>query len=189
MAILVSDVMLLCANLLKNKNLASSLSGELVADEKTSEERADYLRVYDMVTDELSCEYFPLTAEQCINADGGMVKLTSLNFAPLKIIAVFDNESGKKINYSLKGAELIVPPSNKIKIIYTHAAPPAAESDEFIYCATPGKFVVACGMAAQICLENGLVSEARVWRDKYDSAIRGRVAERRKLIIKPRRWL
>lgn len=211
MSIKVSDVMLVCAKLLKNEALAAAISGERTvnangwvgaensadstetaasstATEKTAEEREDMLRVYNMITEELSCEYFPLYHEQTLTAQNGKIKLSSLKYPPLKIVSVREEASGNPINYGFSGGAITVESKNGVVIKYTYAAQESAETDDFIFTPAPGKFVVAYGMAAQLCLENGLIGEADIWQNKYDSAIRGRVAERRTLKIKPRRW-
>lgn len=185
----VIDVMLLCSELLKNQALTDCLKGTSDGDEKTLSERADYLRVYEMVVDELAFEYFPLKAEEIKQVENGKVKLSSLNFTPIDVLGVYDAEGSEPIEYELFATELRVKKEGKVKIVYSHAAPRADEQDDFIYSLKPGKFVVACGMAAEICLENGLTGEASLWRNKFDCGVRGRVAERRKLVIKPRRWL
>lgn len=189
MSIKVSDVMLVCAKLLKNNALAELIEGGENADssEKLAEERADMLRVYNMITEELSCEYFPLYHEQTLTAQNGKIKLSSLKYPPLKIVSVRD-ESGRPINYGFSGGAITVECKNGAVIKYAYCAQEAGETDDFIFTPKPGKFVVAYGMAAQLCLENGLTGEAELWQNKYDSAIRGRAAERRTLKIKPRRW-
>lgn len=218
MSIKVSDVMLVCAKLLKNEALAAAISGEqtaasgaqtanasgqssaassagstetaasATAAEKIAEEREDMLRVYNMITEELSCEYFPLYHEQTLTAQNGKIKLSSLKYPPLKIVSVREETSGKPVNYGFSGGAITVESKNGVVIKYTYAAQESAETDDFIFTPAPGKFVVAYGMAAQLCLENALTGEADIWQNKYDSAIRGRVAERRTLKIKPRRW-
>lgn len=206
MSLKVKDVMLACARLLKNEELAAALSAETGDDVETAEasaanevneiaetaekiaaERADMLRAYNIIADELSCEYFPLYGEQTVTVQNGKVRLSELTNAPLKIVSV-KNARGDELEYGFSGGSLTVNAKNEVIIKYTYGSREAGENDEFVFTPLPGKFVVAYGMAAQICLENGLSGEAYIWQNKYYSAIRGRAAERRALKIKPRRW-
>ncbi|MDY4186476.1 MAG: hypothetical protein SOX77_01285 [Candidatus Borkfalkiaceae bacterium] len=184
----VKDVMILCAKLLKNDSLANYLSAQNAQQNAELEtEREDYLRAYNITAEELSCEYFPLVERQTLTPENGKIKTSSLKKVPLKIKGVYRAQTGEQVKYRLLGGDLVTGGGDVI-VEYEYRAESLTDDKTFPLEEGVGKFVVAFGMAAQICYENGLTGEAAVWKNKYDSAIKGRAAERRKLIIKQRKW-
>lgn len=181
--------MALCARLLKNDELYNYFCSDCSpSDEELETEREEYLRAYNIVIEEISCEYFPLVTEEKITAENGKVKTSSLTKIPLKIKAVLNAENGEPVKYRLED-DCISADEKVVLVKYEYRAEPAQnENIECVFEKTIGNYVVAFGMAAQICFENGLMGEATVWKNKYDAALKGRLAERRKLIIKQRKW-
>lgn len=180
--------MIICAKLLKNDELTEYLENNENNDVELEKERESYLRAYNLIAEELTCEYFPLTAEERVTPVNGKIKTSSLKKIPLKIKNVLRADSGLPVKYRYINDCLAVGDGDVI-VSYEYCAEEADESKTFPLEPVPGKYVAAFGMAAQICYENGLAGEAAVWKSKYDSAIRGRAAERRKLIIKQRKWV
>lgn len=184
----VKDVMIICAKLLKNDELTEYLVSNGEYDFDLEKERECYLRAYNLIAEELTCEYFPLVAQERFTPVNGKIKTSAFNKVPLKIKNVISADSGLPVKYRYIN-DCIAVGDGDVIVFYEHCADEASESKTFPLEPVPGKYVVAFGMAAEICYENGLAGEASVWKSKYDSAIRGRAAERRKLIIKQRKWV
>lgn len=182
----VKEVMLICAKLLKEENAVKYLTGEAVYDVSSAQRFCDdLLRFYDMTAEELACEYFPLEKLEEVSSDG-KIKISSLEKIAVEIVSVSD-EADNKLPYKLIN-DCLETQAGKARIKYRYKPAPAKEDDECPFSVLPGGYVTAYAMAAEYCLENGLTGEAAMWQNKYSAAIRGRAAERRRLVIKARRW-
>lgn len=183
----VKEVMLICARLIKEDNAVKYLDGG-VADDVESAQRFcdDLLRFYDMTAEELACEYFPLEKTEEVNSNG-KIKISQLERTLVSLVGVYD-ENGNKLPYRLING-YIESEKGRVFIKYKYKPAPAKETDECPFSVMPGGYAAAYSMASEYCLENGLISDAAIWQNKYAAAIKGRVAERRRLYIKARRWV
>ena len=81
-------------------------------------------------------------------------------------------------------------PNGEFKVEYNYRVEPSCEDDEVLYKDTViGAYALAYGILAQYLLEKGRVSESNIYQEKYLSAIKARIAEKRKLKLPARRWI
>lgn len=180
--------------------LAAEMAGESEAvkfNDGKAPENSEYAenttklfkRCFDVVTDELAAEYYPLKDSQKFFAKGGKVAFSDFEKTPLSILNVSD-ENGKKCAYKFVNDYLSVKKEGKITVEYTYRPKPCNMEDRAVYSESIiGPHVLCYGILSEFFMRRGNFSESEVWHNKYISGIKGRIAERRKLKISARRWI
>lgn len=185
----VAEVLYTAAKLLGENDVAAFLSGKVPDDSAYCEETSELLKdCYDRVNDEIACEYLPLLKSEVFLKTDGKIAYSDFFKKPVRIVDVFDL-NGKKAAYrslidclmlNIDGAE----------VVYEYKTDKQKLTDEAIYAdGIIGEYVLAYGIAAEFCFQRGRVSDAEGWSDKYSYALRARMAEKRRLKIKARKFV
>ena len=145
------------------------------------------LQCYNLVENELALDYFPLTAEDEVQTNTGVVEFSALSYGATKIWAVTDG-NGEAVKYRLFPKYVKTQPG-KVKIRYSYAPGEKAEEDECECAAAVSKRMIAYGMAAEFCLLTGLYEEADTWDKKYKGAIEAAYKGTPCKRISARRWV
>ena len=144
-------------------------------------------RDYNMIIEELALEYLPLRIKEKVQVTNQKIYFSELAFKPLRVLGVI-NKNGDKVPYKLINDYLELS-NDDVIIEYTHRTKEAFEDDDCVYDETViGPYVIAYGMLSQYLLERGRVSESNIYQEKYLSAVRARIAQRKSLKLPARRW-
>ena len=185
----VKKVMEIAADLLGEKDVKKYLTGKVPDDLNYCAETAELLkRCYDIITDELACEFLPVCFTETVECADGKAYYSDFSKVPLKIVSVTD-ENGNKCRYKLF-IDYLETTCGKKNITYRYRPEIQSEDDEAIYASKSiGEFALAYGIAAEYCMHRGRTAESAEWGEKYYRSVKGRIAERRNLKIPARRWL
>ncbi len=186
---IVKDILKMTAEMAGENQTVLYFEEKGVDDLAFCEENARLLlRCYNLIVEELALEYLPLKREEEVTVKEGKIYFSNLDFIPLRIISV-RLKNGRKVPYRFVNDYLEVENGDLI-IEYNYRLKPALEDDEVAYCNTViGPYALIYGILSQYLLEKGRVSESNLYQEKYLSAIRARIAEKRPLKIPGRRWM
>lgn len=186
---IVKDILKMTAEMAGENQTVLYFEEKGVDDLAFCEENARLLlRCYNLIVEELALEYLPLKREEEVSAKQGKIYFSDLAFTPLRILNV-RCKNGEKAPYRLVNDYLEVANGDFI-IEYNYRLKPAIENDEVAYCnSVIGPYTLIYGILSQYLLEKGRVSESNLYQEKYLSAIRARIAEKRQLKIPARRWI
>lgn len=185
----VKEILKLTAKLLGEKQIISLLSGEICDDYKSALEDKDLLlSCYNATTEELACEYLPLEfTEDFLQVVDNKIQFCTFSKRPLKIVSVCDLNDNK-LPYKLINDYINVEKS-KVRVTYQYRPTMQGEEEEAVFSDNLiGPFTLAYGIASLYCLQRGRHADAEAFFEKYFSAIKSRVAERRKIILPARSW-
>ncbi|MBQ3571956.1 MAG: hypothetical protein IJA15_03920 [Clostridia bacterium] len=186
----VKEVIKLTAETVGEDDVVSYLEGKECFDIDYAKKVVNLLiKCYNLITDEIACEYFPQKQRQDFNnITDKKIPLSSLNKTPLRILRVFA-KNGQKLGYKLINDYIEVNNSD-VTVEYLFKIPKATEDDEAYFASTViGPYVLAYGIASQYLMERGRIKESEIYNEKYMQALRGRLAERSSLKIPQRRWM
>ena len=186
---IVKDILKITAEMAGENQTVLYFDEKGVDDLAFCEENARLLlRCYNLIVEELALEYLPLKREEEVVSKQGKIYFSDLEFRPLRILNV-RRKNGQKVPYKLVNDYLEVS-NGEFIIEYNYRLEPAVEDDEVVYSDTViGPYTLVYGMLSQYLLEKGRLSESDIYQDKYLSAIRARIAEKRQLKIPGRRWI
>lgn len=185
----VKEILKMSAEMAGEAQTALYFERKGVDDLALCEENAHLLlRCYNLITEELALEYLPLKKEEILTAKDGKIEFSRFTFKPLRILGVH-TKNGQKVPYRLVNDYLELP-NGEFKVEYNYRVEPSDEDDEVLYNDTViGAYALAYGILSQYLLEKGRVSESNIYQEKYLSAIKARIAEKRKLKLPARRWI
>ena len=184
----VKDILKMTAEMAGESQLISYYNEKGVDDVSSCAESASLmLRCYNMIIEELALEYLPLRVKEKVQVTNQKIYFSELAFKPLRVLGVI-NKNGDKVPYKLINDYLELSNGDVI-IEYTHRTKEAFEDDDCVYDETViGPYVITYGMLSQYLLERGRVSESNIYQEKYLSAVRARIAQRKSLKLPARRW-
>ena len=184
----VKEVLCEAAKLVGESDVYNYLSDKIPDDTAYCEEGAELIKhCYDVIIDELACEYLPLKDKCAFAATDGKVMYSSFVKKPVRINFVYD-ENGKKLPYKAFIDHLSVT-ADKVIIEYDFKPGVQNITDEAFYAdGIIGEHVLAYGVATEYCTERGRITDAEIWASKYNAALKARLAEKRQLKIKAGRW-
>lgn len=95
----VKEVLGNAARLVGEKDVSEFLSDGIPDDRAYAEESATLLKhCYDLVVDELACEYLPVVRAESFDVSDGKIPFREFSERPIAIVCVKD-ESGNKLAY------------------------------------------------------------------------------------------
>ena len=185
----VKEILILTAKMLGEKQIVNLLTNQTCDDLQTVTEDKDMLlSCYNATTEELALEYLPLEfCEEFNGVTDNKIYFSSFSKRPLKIISVC-GVSGNKLQYKIINDYIFVESKN-VKVTYEYRPAMQTEKDEAVFSDNViGPFTLCYGIASLYCLQKGRHSDAEGFFDRYFSAIKSRIAEKRKIIIPARSW-
>ena len=185
----VKEILILTAKLLGEKQIVNLLTKQTCDDlERVSEDKDILLSCYNATTEELALEYLPLEfCEEFSGVTDNKIYFSAFSKKPLKIVSVCD-KMDNKVTYKIVNNYLFVERDN-VKVTYEYRPAIQTEDDEAVFSDNViGPFTLCYGIASLYCLQKGRHSDAEGFFEKYFSAIRSRIAEKRKIIIPARSW-
>lgn len=185
----VKEILILTAKLLGEKQIVNLLTKQTCDDlESVSEDKEMLLSCYNATTEELALEYLPL--EFCEEFNGikdGKIYFSSFTKKPLRIVSVCD-VNDNKVSYKIVNDSIEVD-KKSVKITYEYRPQMQTEDEEAVFSDNIiGPFTLCYGIASLYCLQKGRHSDAEGFFERYFSAIKSRIAEKRKIIIPARSW-
>ena len=185
----VKEILILTAKMLGEKQIVNLLTKQTCDDlQSVSEDKDMLLSCYNATTEELALEYLPLEfCEEFNGVTDNKIYFSSFSKKPLKIVSVCDL-SGNKLPYKLINDYIYVE-RKSVKITYEYRPTMQNEEDEAVFSDNGiGPFTLCYGIASLYCLQKGRHSDAEGFFERYFSAIKSRIAEKRKIIIPARSW-
>ena len=183
--ITVKDAIKLTAELLE---MQERVNGYFEGTDLQGEaEVENLLRCFNLVENELALDYFPLSTEECVDTQTGVVYFDELRLAPVRITKVTD-AWGNECPYKLF-PDYIKTQAGKMTVqyIYLPAKKGLEESTDFSLFVSARLF--AYGMASEYALSCGRFEEASVWDKKYKDAIVATYRAKPCRKISARRWV
>lgn len=185
----VKDILRLTAGMVGDRDLYNYLSDlECCEVDQAQQNKQELLICYNAICDELACEYLPLVYSQDFtNVKDNKIYFSALEKTPLKIIEV-TNKNGYKCPYKLVN-DYISLQETAVTVKYEYKPKWQNENEESLFGKKIiGPFTLCYGVCALYLLQKGRMSESQVFFEKYISAVKARIAEKRKIVIPPRRW-
>ncbi len=184
----IKELIKLTAETVGEEDTARYISGEAISEIACAKQNVELLlRCYNLIVDELACEYLPLKREEAIDAVNGKIYFSSLSLPPIRILNVY-NKRGQKVPYKLVN-DYIKVDEREVSVEYCHKLNFLKEEDDCPYSnGIIGPYTLAFGMASQYCLEKGRLNDSEIFQQKYLSSIRSRVAKRGNFKLPIRRW-
>ncbi len=185
----IKELIKLTAETVGEDEIARYINGEAISGISYAKQNVELLlRCYNLIVDELACEYLPLKREESVDAVNGKIYFSSLSLTPIRILNVY-NQKGEKVPYKLVN-DYIKVDEKKVTVEYCHKLNFLNEEDNCPYSnGIIGPYTLAFGMASQYCLEKGRLNDSEIFQQKYLSSIRSRVAKRGNLKMPVRRWI
>ena len=144
------------------------------------------LTCYNLVENELALDYLPVTAEDEVLTDTGVVYFTELAKRVVRIVRITD-AWGNETPFTLF-PEYVKTQPGKVKIAYTYVPNEKELDGECEHTRYVSARLMAYGIAAEYSLACGLFEDAAVWDKKYKDAIAAAYRARPKAKITSRRW-
>ena len=185
----VKEILVLTAKLLGEKQIVNLLTRQTCDDlERVSEDKETLLSCYNATIEELALEYLPLEfCEEFSGVTDNKIYFSSFSKKPLKINCVCDLNDNK-VDYKIVN-DYIQVQKKAVKITYEYRPAMQTEDDIALFSDNLiGPFTLCYGIASLYCLQKGRHSDAEGFFERYFSAIKSRIAEKRKIIIPARSW-
>lgn len=145
------------------------------------------LQCYNVVENELALDYLPLTAEDEMQTQTGVVEFSALSRSAVRILRVTDG-NGVAVKYRLFPQYVKAQPGT-LKIAYIYSPTEKTLEDGCECAAAVSMRMIAYGMAAEYCMNIGLYEEADAWDKKYKGAIEAAYKATPCKRISSRRWV
>lgn len=142
---------------------------------------------FNIVENELALDYFPLTAEDTLETEGGIVHFSELQNDAVRVVKVCD-EWGNSIPFTLYPAYLKTQPG-RVCITYTYTPKKKSVDGVSDFAANVPARLLAYGMAAEYSMATGAFEDAGVWDRKYKDGIRASYRVQKCKQIRSRRWV
>ena len=187
----IKEVIKLSAKLLEEKDVLTLLSGDVPEENAQAiEDKETLLCCYDLIRDELACEYLPLKKRELFSdIKDEKIYFSTFENSPLRILGVYD-EKGEKVPYRLINDYVCVKKQRAFVEYNYRLNPIKSEEEECVYASgIIGPYCLAFGIASQFCAQKGRFNESDYFQSKYLEGVRARVAKRGNLKIPARRWL
>ncbi|MBO5712598.1 MAG: hypothetical protein J6R88_00135 [Clostridia bacterium] len=183
----VKDILILCCDLLEDNNLKTYFTGGTPADSESAKADGELLlKCYNLITDEISREYYRLTTEETFTPTNGVVSLSQFMFNPVVINTVTSLDGGE-VDYKVNPVKVYV--DKTVRIGYAYACPERMieEMSDFSFTKI-SKRVLAYGTITEYMLIKGMYEEAVTWRDKYRTSLYACLSVKKVKRIKKREW-
>lgn len=183
---LVKEIVALAAHCLGREDLYAAAKS--LADRPKGELFA-LLRCYNLVENEIALEYIPLKREEVLSVENGFLPFYSLSSVPVHIKRITD-EGGNPMDFTLLSDGIkLRGKADRVTVLYDYSPVEKGWNDQSEYGGKVSARLMAEGTAGEFCLTNGQFSEAAAWDQKYRDALRSAYLVRKKLKIRPRRWV
>ena len=184
---LVKEILSLSAELLDDCDLKTYIETGACNDEESAKQNyVLLLKCYNLVADEISREYFPLSTVETFTPDNGVILYENFTFNPVLIKSVTTLD-GNKADCKIHLVRIFT--NSTVKVEYAYSCPERSYNDISDFTLTKvSKRVLAYGVVVEYCLIKGMFEEAVMWRDKYNSGLSACLSVRKIPKIKNRMW-
>ena len=145
------------------------------------------LTCYNIVENELALDYLPLTAEDTIRSNTGVIEYESLKYPVVRIVEVKDGQ-GENVDFHIF-AKYLKTETGTVTVRYTYTPSKKTMEEESDFTAPVSSRLIAYGIAAEYAMANGLFEDASVWEKKYKQAIENAYRLQPCVRIRSRRWV
>lgn len=161
-------------------SLKSSLSGK-------EQEKVDrMIRCFNLVRQEIACDYLPLFARENVDANA------ILNFSSLskKVIHIYEVKNRFGMNLHFKNFDNYIEISGRAKsVIYSYLPDDLTIDDEVIMHSGLSGRIYAYGVASEYLLIDGVSEDAEIWENRFKESLFVLSRKRGELVLPKRRWL
>lgn len=171
----------------ENLGFADKVSAYLNGTSTDAEAEAkNLLRCFNIVENELALDYLPLTCEEEILSEAGVIYFSEFTRSIVRVLKVQDR-FGNDVPFKLFPKYLKTQP-RQVTITYTYTPYEKNFDDESDFVLHASVRMLAYGVAAEYSLAIGLFEEAAVWEKKYKDAISAAYRATKSKTIRARRW-
>lgn len=184
----VKEVVILCSELLDYEELTAYLNNQSSTDEERIKSDAKLLlKCFNLVTDEISREYFTLTEIETFTPVNGEISFEKFTFNPVLIKSVKGYDYSN-VKYKINPVKIFT--DAKVTVEYAYACPERNLDDKCDFTATKiSKRILAYGVVYEYLLIKGAFEEAVAWRDKYQTGLRSVLSVNKSKKVKAREWV
>ena len=183
-----NDCIKIASLYLEDSDLYDFLNGRGMDSDKMQKKIKQLCSFVELIANEISCEYFPITKTEKITAKNGWIEYERLSEIVVDVRSVKKN--GVKVNYDLFVTGVEVDEDGEYEVCYEYSPKnfmgDPSEKIDLYGRITPR--VVALGTVAEYCLANGRYEEAITYDKAFKDALIGVEKCRGKLKVKGRRW-
>ena len=180
----VKDIIKLACDFIGQQSLKSAIeSGTLTEDEQLIFD--SLLNCFNLVYDEVACEYFPICKYETVKCEDFKVNFSSLSYKPLQIISVKDG-SGRAIKFKVF-EDYFIAIANTVTVLYS-IKPSKLDADEEFESILPQR-VYAYAIAREYFFLQALFDDADIWETRFKNSLQIFHNKKKEIRIPRRRWL
>ena len=170
----VRDVLINTGILIGRADIVDYFGEQAISGEETYQDIMFLLKIINLVINELSTTYLPLTTRQYVYFYSGCYPYNELENKAIKIVNIFDNQ-GNKVDFIEETEEIkLVDNESDLELIveYQYVPNEYTEESEIGYKEKdiPSR-VIAYGVAAEYCISQSLFEEAVMHHKRYMTAL------------------
>ncbi len=182
---LVKDIILKACVFTANDELANLVkeSGEL--DEEMQNLLDKFVNCFNLVRNEIACEYEPLLKEEVIETQNGKVLFSSLKERVVDVVSVKDMNDFSLVFKNFD--EYIEVNCPKVKIYYNAYPKVLTLEDEFN--STLPERVYAYGTAREYYFVESLYEDASIWDERFKNSLQNLIRKKSQTIMPAGRWV
>ena len=179
----VREVISLAASCLGREELAKK-----ALSEKAEGELETLVRCFNLVENEIALDYFPLKRTQEVAVKEGRIYYSALSSAPVNVHRV--TSGGRVISFTLfpEYAKL-KEGATEAEVLYSYIPSEKGIDGVSEFSGKISARLMAFGVCVEFCLCRAQYDEAAMWEKRYREALRAANILRRRLCVRPRRWV
>lgn len=173
-------------------SLAAELVGvgdvlELAGSEEGKKMQEKLMNCFHIVENEVAMDFLPLVAEDEVESSTGVISFSALTKKAVRVLKVLD-ESGEAVRFEIFPQYVKTMPG-KLTVRYAYAPEKKTFTSDAEVHGSASVRLLAYGVAAAYCLQEGLYAEAAVWEKKYKCAVIAAYKATPAKVMRSRRWV
>ena len=183
----VKDVLKSASLLLTKLDLLSALDSNSIASSFTRDINL-LIGATNLVINEIVSDYVPIYKSEDIEVSTGKYAVSSLS-ATLLAIRHLKSEAGYNVKYTIESGYILLP-NGKFNIKYSYLPAKVTALSDSLSFLDPQitDRVIAYGVVSEYYLINGLYSEAKLWRDKFESGVNSASKRLSNIVMRGKVW-
>lgn len=183
----VKEVVTLAAENLGRDDLAALAEAGAPQGSDGEAELKSLLRCFNLVENEVACDYFPLRRTQTLPANDAFIAFDGFDKTPVHVEkALVGGRIARFLCYP-DGIRL-TDGGEEAEITYTYAPTQKGWEDESECPACVSARCLSYGVAGEFCLTSGETGRAATWQRRYYDALRAFGLLKKTLRVRSRRW-
>lgn len=184
----IKEVVRYSATFLGRENVIKYLDNENADTDDNVLSTVDiFTRCANLVVNELSASYLPMTKKRTFKTDNGRIYYKDFPETVLEITGAYDDD-GKDISYT-QNAEYIETVYSEYSVEYNYLPPVYGLTEEIGYKENViSARVIAYGVTAEFCITERAFDESVMWRKRFTDALSQLIPPKNK-VLRARRFI